>query len=30
MTANVPGQMGFNGEVEEEAPKFKVVAGGKM
>lgn len=29
MIANVPGQIGFDSNVEEEAPKLKMVAGGR-
>lgn len=29
MSANIPGQMGFDGSIEPEAPKLKMTAGGK-
>lgn len=30
MSANIPGQTGLDGSVEEEAPKLKMIAGGRM
>ena len=30
MSANIPGQTGLDGSVEEEAPKLKMISGGRM